>query len=82
MVTNVFEVKVCQERRNRWAHLNYVEPFRLYNLSLQDWDHLFSSGTADNYTDRRHAYLTMNPTSVVHKIIQSLPDGVEGCQMF
>eukprot|EP00961_Rhodomonas_salina_P293619 3933901-Rhodomonas_salina.1 len=79
--TQGLDIKVAADRRDRWMHLNYVEPFQSYKLQVQEWDHVLAPGTADNLTDRRHAYLVMNPTSVVHKIIQALPNGVEECQM-
>eukprot|EP00961_Rhodomonas_salina_P179621 2423844-Rhodomonas_salina.1 len=69
------------EKREQCCGLNYVEPFQSYKLQVQEWDHLLAQGTADNLTDLRHAYLVMNPTLVIHKIIQSLPDGVEECHM-
>lgn len=75
------DARLAQERANRWAHLNYVEPYRCYKLSIREWDLLASGSVADNLTDRRHPYLTMNPTSTLHKIIQSLPHGVERCQI-
>eukprot|EP00961_Rhodomonas_salina_P110246 1483800-Rhodomonas_salina.1 len=80
-VNSLMDIRLANERRNRWAHLNYVEPFHSYNLQVQEWDYLFTPGTSDNYTDRRHPYLSMNSTSVIHKIIQSLPNGVEDCYM-
>lgn len=77
--TQAGDLKLAQDRANRWVHLNYVEPFKCYNLQMRDWDYTCAASAIDHYTDRRHPYATMNPTAVVHKVLQALPDGVTEC---
>eukprot|EP00961_Rhodomonas_salina_P119382 1606284-Rhodomonas_salina.1 len=57
------DVEASKDSYDRWTRLCSVECFKSYNIRVHEWDHLFTTDSLDNYTDRRHPFVTMSTSS-------------------